>query len=411
MINSAQLQYDTYCRPKTFENSGNETMIDTYNGMMLCKRPTTYNSSKNVPNDFINSNKNNCSHQRTNRINRNASSSSNNKEQGSFLCGTVPTPWGNTKTRIKSEKTKVLSRLSRHDGALSRHKQWLKDMQEKREKQLREKEEEVRLKKEKDKAFMERQEKKRQKLRELENAEKEEILRQEAETNGETTVDDDEVKKIKSGEKRCRPLWSLTESQVMNVDEKMKADEEDDLINFVDGLEDFEQYFDDMELKVLMTQVKDRIQQLEKNKKNDQSFLNSVLQSEISTAHNEKYNSQLTEFNNDQEERNSNYDDYIDTNSIADSIRSCGDRSISSIHSRKSIQMLVSRSHEKLGCNQNNGQDLALLNAIREENLCESGEMDMKPPITITHTEDNGARLAETKSLNKLPFKNRNPAL
>lgn len=32
-------------------------------------------------------------------------------------------------------------------------------------------------------------------------------------------------------------------------------------------------------------------------------------------------------------------------------------------------------------------------------------------PRTITHTEDNGARLAETKSLNKLPFMNRNPAI
>ena len=42
---------------------------------------------------------------------------------------------------------------------------------------------------------------------------------------------------------------------------------------------------------------------------------------------------------------------------------------------------------------------------------CSGGEMSMKLPLTIVHKEDDGARLAETKSFNKLPFKNRNPAL
>ena len=79
-----------------------------------------------------------------------------------------------------------------------------------------------------------------------------------------------------------------------------------------------------------------------------------------------------------------NESEEVDIQSIADSIRSDSNVSVSTIHSRRSLQMLVSSS---------------------------GGEMSMKIPLTITHKEDDGARLAETKSLNKLPFKNRNPAL
>ena len=46
-----------------------------------------------------------------------------------------------------------------------------------------------------------------------------------------------------------------------------------------------------------------------------------------------------------------------------------------------------------------------------EENREPMGEIKMNPPITIIHTQDDGARLREIKSLNKLPFKNRNSAL
>ena len=93
-------------------------------------------------------------------------------------------------------------------------------------------------------------------------------------------------------------------------------------------------------------------------------------------------------------------EDYDDVRSIAESIRSevCG---IRSVHSHKSIQALVEKSKEKL-CT---GKD-ELMRPIQEEE-----EKTMNPPKIVTIIEDNGQRIAETKSLNKLPFKNRNPAL
>ena len=100
-----------------------------------------------------------------------------------------------------------------------------------------------------------------------------------------------------------------------------------------------------------------------------------------------------------------NESEEVDIQSIADSIRSDSNVSVSTIHSRRSLQMLVSKAKKRLS----DSDKKKSLNVI-DEGKSSGGEMSMKIPLTITHKED-GARLAETKSLNKLPFKNRNPAL
>jgi hypothetical protein len=66
---------------------------------------------------------------------------------------------------------------------------------------------------------------------------------------------------------------------------------------------------------------------------------------------------------------------------------------IKSIHSRQSVKLLISKAKERV------------LDPVDEE------ELAVTPPVTISHTDDDGARLEETKSLSKLPFRHRNPAL
>jgi len=92
-----------------------------------------------------------------------------------------------------------------------------------------------------------------------------------------------------------------------------------------------------------------------------------------------------------------------DLQSIAETIRSESSSSVSTIHSRKSLQMMVSKAKERLAT--------VALGSILECSDSKGAEVAMALPLTITHKEDDGARLKETKSLNKLPFKNRNPAL
>mmetsp|Transcript_42951 Transcript_42951/g.52165 ORF Transcript_42951/g.52165 Transcript_42951/m.52165 type:complete len:85 (-) Transcript_42951:135-389(-) len=69
------------------------------------------------------------------------------------------------------------------------------------------------------------------------------------------------------------------------------------------------------------------------------------------------------------------------------------------VHSQKSMQCLVTRAKLKLSSHE------------EERVVGENDNEGMPPPVIYKHCEDDGARLAETKSLNKLPFKNRNPAL
>lgn len=84
-----------------------------------------------------------------------------------------------------------------------------------------------------------------------------------------------------------------------------------------------------------------------------------------------------------------------DTRSIANSVMS--ESTMGSIHSKKSLSALVSKARKlrsEMGPIDEDERETALL-----------------PPIMSTVTDDDGARMAEKKSINKLAFKNRNPAL
>lgn len=84
----------------------------------------------------------------------------------------------------------------------------------------------------------------------------------------------------------------------------------------------------------------------------------------------------------------------IDVKSVTNSIMTSGGDSMISIHSKQSLGCLVAEAKRSLG------------------NIYENmSEIGLKVPRIVTHTDDGGARLAETKNLNKLPYKNRNPAL
>ena len=86
-------------------------------------------------------------------------------------------------------------------------------------------------------------------------------------------------------------------------------------------------------------------------------------------------------------------DDDDDARSIANSVMS--ESSIGSIHSKKSLTALVSKARERME-----------MDPIEEE-----AETAIPPPVLSTVADDNGARMAEKKSIQNLPFKNRNPAL
>ena len=89
-------------------------------------------------------------------------------------------------------------------------------------------------------------------------------------------------------------------------------------------------------------------------------------------------------------------DDVDDTKSIANSVMS--ESSIGSIHSKKSLTALVSKARQRI----------SEMSPIEEEAGIDEA---IKPPVLSTVTDDNGARMAEKNSINKLAFTKRNPAL
>ena len=93
--------------------------------------------------------------------------------------------------------------------------------------------------------------------------------------------------------------------------------------------------------------------------------------------------------------------DADDTESIAISVMS--ESTVSSIHSKKSIKALVSKAKERI-------LETPTIEEEDEERE-EEKEKAVPPPVLSTVTDDNGARMAEKRSINKLAFKNRNPAL
>lgn len=97
-------------------------------------------------------------------------------------------------------------------------------------------------------------------------------------------------------------------------------------------------------------------------------------------------------------------EEVIDTKTIATSVMS--ESTIGSIHSKKSLTALVSKVKERASNN-------IVMPTINEDEI--EGELSKEKavptPVISTVTDDNGARMAEKKSINKLAFKNRNPAL
>lgn len=392
-------------------------------GVMLCSRPfDAYNFSvieKRPTNNDCEKKKYTSLQQSENKdIKYNSDSS---EGTSSFICGTVPKPWGSNV--IIAEKSRVLSRLSKKDGALSKHKKWLHDMQEEREQRRKEREMETQIKLQKKSDFMKRQSKKRMEARmetkesQIDDKEyslgKSDIINEStgykenvapenhnitdhASTNYLTEKEQSSTCMMKNDKKK--PAWAMTETCSQQVQKEIEDQEEADLLDFVDSLGDFDRDFEDMELNMLMRQVKERIRTLTKEKKKDEAKLQTVMESEVAAIKSEACNknaSSKNQFNTSCHEEigsDENYmaDDFDDVRSIAESLRH-EVNDIGSIHSQRSIHALVSKSKADL-------------------RFC-GGEKSMDPPKIITHVEDDGTRIAETKSLNKLPFKNRNPAL
>ncbi len=73
-----------------------------------------------------------------------------------------------------------------------------------------------------------------------------------------------------------KPAWAKSEAVHDEAKDIAVINEEADLLDFIDKL-DFEQYAEDLELKSLMSQVSNRIKTLTKEKRRDETRLQTIL--------------------------------------------------------------------------------------------------------------------------------------
>jgi len=195
------------------------------------------------------------------------------RNESSFICGTVKTPWGSNV--VIPEKSRVLKRISKKDGALQKHMTWLKELREERRRLDEKKEEEHKQRLERRRVFQEREAKKRS--RSSSGGGNNDITTSQNDPGEEQQRDffTGEVTSTNSQDAK-RPAWAQSEESHKMSEEVAAANDEDDLLDFVDNL-DFDQYSEDLELQTLMSQVKDRIKTLQKDKKKHETRLQTVL--------------------------------------------------------------------------------------------------------------------------------------
>ncbi len=78
-----------------------------------------------------------------------------------------------------------------------------------------------------------------------------------------------------------KPAWCQSEEANKAAEEIAEIKDEADLLDFVDNL-DFDSYSQDLELQILMSQVKERIKTLTKEKKKDETKLQTCV--DVSTV-------------------------------------------------------------------------------------------------------------------------------
>eukprot|EP00804_Cyclotella_cryptica_P002660 CCRYP_009587-RA/>CCRYP_009587-RA protein AED:0.08 eAED:0.08 QI:2055/1/1/1/0.66/0.75/4/453/327 len=302
--------------------------------------------------------------------------------ESTFICGIVKKPIGSNVP--VAEKSRVLKRISKKDSALQRHLTWLRELQEKKRRIDEEKRlEELKLERKRLPRVNKRAGKK-------ENGQNDEQL-----SNPQATeVEAAEVEHVSSAKTKQKPAWCQTEDASKTAEDHAEETDAMALLDFVDNL-NFDQYNEDLELQTLMSQVKERIKSLQKEKKKDETRLQACVDSEKAALRAEALGDQslfVDKVPPDLYEL-----DVDDTCSISESVMST-DSTIKSIHSRKSLAALISKAKSQIS---------SQLTPIGED----EHETALPQPILITHTDDDGARMAEKKSINKLAFKNRNPAI
>eukprot|EP00937_MAST-01D_sp_MAST-1D-sp2_P006412 g6412.t1 len=338
---------------------------------------------------------------------------------------------------------RVVSNRSKKHTALSRHKKWLHELQSTKEKLEREMTEEEDAKADRRARFMERERQMRQAVRGMEDDEEEvdEGAVAEAKDGGEGAERSgakegkggpraDEAKARDAGRAEAkaaapakaaaqakgagaRPKWAMTEEQAEKADEDQEDEEAERLLDFASSL-DFDKYIDDMEVRAMMEQVKNTVDELESaiaeeeaedeaREARDAAAAEGAEGAEATVSKEaapweEGQAGELTEGNLSKLGGSAAASD-DDGRSVAESLLSQAE-SLRSVHSKRSIAKLTEKARERVQAETRQSK----LDAIAEER-------EAAPPLRVVVHNEEPTRLTKKLDPSNLPYMHRNPAV
>ncbi|KAJ1392409.1 hypothetical protein B484DRAFT_281839 [Ochromonadaceae sp. CCMP2298] len=196
------------------------------------------------------------------------------------------------------------------------------------------------------------------------------------------------------GRSQSKPAWAMTETAAEVQQDDMKSSEEDELLEFAQGL-DFDRYMGDMEVQSVMERLRKRITELERD----------VVHEDMRHADAEtrsKIREKLAKLGLSEASLNSGPQQSAESEAIyAARALLQEEEDLQAVHSAKSAAALLKAAKEKI----------ALVAAAMHNAAPPSQPRILNEPVVIMHEPSEGARLNGKNEISNLPYMHRNPAI
>ena len=314
----------------------------------------------------------------------------------SFIAGTIEVALGANVSitgdpALSAKDLKDVKRSSsKKDSVLSKHREWLADLQRTKDKLQEEYLQEVEGKEKSRERFMDREAKMRAMVRGTLHPDRAESDEEE----GDSAPSPERAAQRKRPE--GKPAWALTEAKAMEAADDRLEDDVDNLLDFATDL-DFDKYADDMELRVLIDQVKGRITKLEIERNQEDKSADDLDGERAQRAALRLKLEEMDAYDRDEakDEEDDEAREAREAKEIGSVVRA-ENSTMREVHSQKSMEALVISRKAK-------GPGKAADSADFEKGV--------EAPKIITHKEDGGQRVEGKNDVSKLPYMNRNPAV
>eukprot|EP01039_Chlorochromonas_danica_P006294 gene6294-6940_t len=385
------------------ENSVNASSagVGHYKGIMLCNRPFAGTQAGTL---------------------KASATGGSGKSATTFTCGVVPQDLGSNVPI--SMKEKQLKRPKK-DSVLVKHKKWLADLQRTKDSLEEAYLSEMKAKEDAQARFQEHERKMREATRAtLKGSDEKGTLNTttSAPTLGSSSSSaaiaeskdneqqqqqqmEDKTSKSEPSSKKVllqRPAWAITEEKASAYSEAKAEAEEDDLLDFAKSLS-YDKYIGDLEVKMMMNQLRKRISELEKEVEQEDAMQTDMATRAARREMLELMGNAEAAMRMEEEEANAKMSADSQAIQTAKALLE-EDDNMQNVHSTKSVVAMLKTAKEKISTMQF---------GIKSATMPPIEPVVSNEPKVVIHEPNEGARLdAQGKNLvSNLPYMHRNPAV